>query len=195
MKHESPLDPLLKQISNCLPLSAAVKECLSEYTNIRYYPRHFVFQKPGELVSGLCMLLKGFAVAGDNEAGTGISYWFASEGQLLTPAVKNGRDSNAHYNITVLEDSFIAFITYEHLAKITEAFPAFANAIHEMQAKYNINTGFRENLLKHNNVSERLRFFQLAYPGLENRIESSRITSYLSISQNEYQQLIKVFSQ
>jgi hypothetical protein len=195
MKHESPLDPLLKQIGHCLPLGTALKECLSEYTNIRYYPRHFVFQKPGELVNGLSMVLKGFAVTGDPGMGTGTSLWFASEGQLLTPAVKNNRDLYAHHHITILEDSFIAFIAYEDLVKITGLFPDFATAINEMQAKHNINTGFRENLLKHDNAPERLRFFQMAYPGLESRTELSRITSYLNISNHEYEQLVKVFSQ
>lgn len=181
MKHESPLDPLLKQINSALPLSAGLKECLSKFTNIRYYPRDFVFVKLGDVLHGMAMILKGMTYAGGEK-----SRWMATEGHLLTPAYKNGRDIIAQWNITVLEDSFVAFIQYPDIIKIIKEFPGFEKAIQTMQVKYNENIAFHDNLAMKTSFTEKLQAIRVQYPGPENKAEQNRIARYLGITAEEY---------
>ncbi len=194
MKHESPLDPLLKQISSSMLLSAGLKERLSEFTNIRYYPRQFVVLKKGEMVNGVYIMLKGLAHATADAGAAAVSSWFATEGHLLTPAYKNGRDIIVEQPVTVLEDSFIAYILYADMARITHEYPDFSRAIATMQQRYTSNQAFRAHLLQAPD-EDRLRQVHTQYPGLYNRVEQARVAAFLDMNVARYNELNKVFSQ
>lgn len=188
MKHETPLDPLLKQISSTMPVTKALEESLAGVTSIRYYPQGFVLVKAGETVQSLAVMLKGMAHASSAESGNETSHWFATESHLLTPAVKNGQDIIAPHNVTVLEDSFIAFIAYTDLNKIIQQEPGFARAVQNMQVKYNNNISLREDLMK-KDTRQKMRSFAEQYPGLQHKAHIHRIARYLDITPAEYKQL------
>lgn len=188
MKNETPLEPLLKQISSAVPVTRALQESLSGFTNIRYYPQDFILIKAGEVVRGLTVMLKGVAHASGKESGNDTSYWFATESHLLTPAVKNGRDIIAAHDVTVLEDSFIAFITYADISRMVQEMPDFARAVQSMQVKYNNNISFREGIKKQDST-QKLRSLKEQHPGLEHRASPMRITNYLDITPEEFKLL------
>lgn len=188
MKNESPLEPLLKQIGGAMTVTKALEESLAGVANIRYYPQGFVLVKAGEVVQSLAVMLKGMAHASSSETGTETSYWFATESHLLTPAVKNGRDIIAPHNVTILEDSFIAFIPYTELNKIIHQEPGFARAVQQLQEKYNNNIALRE-YLKKQDARQRMRSLTEHFPGLQHKAHIRRMASYLEITPEEYKQL------
>lgn len=190
MKNESPLDPLLKLIGSVIPVTPDMEACLSGLTSIRYYPRDFVLARAGETIPGLSVMLKGLAHASGTENGAPTSYWFAAEGQLLAPAVKNGRDIIAPNQVTVLEDSFIAFIPYPVLNSLagTAAAQDFSKVIQYLQQQYNANLALREAVRKQE-AAQRLRSLQHYYPRLEHRAGATLVAAYLGLTPGELKQL------
>ncbi|MBV5282828.1 MAG: Crp/Fnr family transcriptional regulator [Paludibacter sp.] len=177
------MEKLFLMLGQLLPLSAELREDLSEKLYVRKVKKGDILVSEGKVCNQLFFIRKGFLRRFHYQNGKEITSWFGFENDFATSIYSFVSQKTGYENIEAIEDSALYVINYDDLNNIYHEHPEFNYAGRLLTEKYYIDLMERTLSLQFQSAKENYHQLVATHPHLLKRASLGHIASYLGISQ------------
>jgi hypothetical protein len=178
--------PLLDTLNSIHSLSTALKEALTEITEVIIVPKKHLLLKAGEqpnhyffVLSGL---LRSYYLTEEKE----ITNRIATGGQLLISGRGYYEQKPGKEFIETMQNSVLAVINYYQELRLINKFSDFGNIKKVLAERHLLENEQYLEIIQYGSLPERIRKFNNLYPGLNRQLSDGQLASLINMSRRSY---------